>query len=310
MGPVRTLFFGSGTFALPVLERLASPDADLSARVRLVAVVTAAPRPAGRSAELRPTPVATAATARHIPAVAPASLRTSEVLDELRALRPDLIVLADYGRLIPADVLDLPRFGALNLHPSLLPRHRGAAPVPAAIAAGDATTGVSLMRMDEGLDSGPLLAQREVALDGTETAPDLEARLADLAADLLAASLPAWLEGRLEAQPQATTGVSLTRPLRRADGRLDAGRPARALERQVRALQPWPGSFLEGDGERLIVWRAGVEAGPASAAPGALVACGETLALQTVDGLLRLDEVQPAGRRRMSGAEYRRGRRH
>ncbi len=309
MGPVRTLFFGSGAFALPAMARLASPDPDLAARLRLVAVVTAAARPAGRTAELRPTPVASAATARHIAVLEPASLRTAETLDELRDLRPDLIVLADYGRLIPSAVLELPRFGALNLHPSLLPRHRGAAPVPAAIAAGDATTGVSLMRMDEGLDSGPLLAQREVALDGTETAPDLEARLAELGADLLAACLPAWLEGRLQAQPQATAGMSLTRPLRRADGRLDAGRPARELERQVRALQPWPGSFLESDGQRLIVWRAGVEAGAASGARGDLLPVGETLALQTVDGLLRLDEVQPAGRRRMSGAEYRRGRR-
>lgn len=309
MGAVRTLFFGSGAFALPAMARLASPDPDLAARLRLVAVVTAAARPAGRTAELAPTPVASAAAARHIAVLEPASLRTAETVDELRDLRPDLIVLADYGRLIPSSVLGLPRFGALNLHPSLLPRHRGAAPVPAAIAAGDATTGVSLMRMDEGLDSGPLLAQREVALDGTETAPDLEARLAELGADLLAACLPAWLEGRLEAQPQATAGMSLTRPLRRADGRLDAGRPARELERQVRALQPWPGSFLESDGQRLIVWRAGVEAGAASGAPGGLLPVGETLALQTVDGLLRLDEVQPAGRRRMSGAEYRRGRR-
>ena len=309
MGPVRTLFFGSGAFALPAMARLASPDPDLAARLRLVAVVTAAARPAGRTAELRPTPVASAATARHIAVLEPASLRTAETLDELRDLRPDLIVLADYGRLIPSAVLELPRFGALNLHPSLLPRHRGAAPVPAAIAAGDATSGVSLMRMDEGLDSGPLLAQREVALDGTETAPDLESRLAELGADLLAVCLPAWLEGRLQAQPQATAGMSLTRPLRRADGRLDAGRPARELERQVRALQPWPGSFLESDGQRLIVWRAGVESGAASGARGDLLPFGETLALQTVDGLLRLDEVQPAGRRRMSGAEYRRGRR-
>ena len=165
-------------------------------------------------------------------------------------------MLADYGRLIPPAVLDLPRHGALNLHPSLLPRHRGAVPVPAAILAGDATTGVTLMRMDAGLDTGPILAQRSVDLDGTEVAPALEARLAALAADLLEETLPDWLAGTLQARPQPVEGATLTRPLRRADGWLDPARPAVELERQVRAYQPWPGSFVEADGERLVVWRA------------------------------------------------------
>jgi methionyl-tRNA formyltransferase len=218
-------------------------------------------------------------------------------------------VLADYGRLIPAAVLELPRHGALNLHPSLLPRHRGASPVPAAILAGDGSTGVTLMRMDEGLDSGPIVAQRVVPLEGTETAPQLEERLAVLAAELLVETLPDWLAGRLTARPQAEEGATLTRPLRRADGRLDAGHPALELERQVRAYQPWPGSFIETDGERLIVWRAAVLEGLAEGTAGALVPAGDTLALQTSAGQLRLDEVQLAGRRRMGGAEYRRGRR-
>ena len=149
----RTVFFGSGTFALPALARLADGVSPGAALVDLAAVVTAPPRPAGRRGELRPTPVALAAEARGIPVLTPVSLRRDEVLSELRALGADLVVLADYGRLIPAALLDLPRHGALNLHPSLLPRHRGAAPVPAAILAGDAVTGVTLMRMDEGLDT-------------------------------------------------------------------------------------------------------------------------------------------------------------
>ena len=165
-------------------------------------------------------------------------------------------MLADYGRLVPSAVLDLPRHGALNLHPSLLPRHRGAAPIPAAILAGDAETGVTLMRMDEGLDTGPIVAQRRVPLSGDETAPELEGRLAEVAAELLVATLPAWLAGRLDATPQPEDGATLTRPLRREDGRLDPVRRRRELERQVRAYQPWPGSFLDDGPTRLIVWQA------------------------------------------------------
>jgi methionyl-tRNA formyltransferase len=314
---VRTIFFGSGPFALPALARLADEVARGAALVDLAAVITAPPRPAGRRAELQPTPVALAAEARDIPILTPVSLRRDEALSELRAIGADLVVLADYGRLVPATLLELPRHGALNLHPSLLPRHRGAAPVPAAILAGDLMTGVTLMRMDEGLDSGPILARREVPLDGAEIAPDLEARLAAVAADLLVEMLPGWLAGTLEARSQPTEGATLTRPLRRGDGLLDPERSAVELERQVRAYQPWPGSFLEAEGERLIIWRAVPVEGPDEAEVpdpavgrvGALVPLGGTLALRTSKGLLRLDEVQPAGGRRMSGAEYRRGRR-
>lgn len=315
MERTRTVFFGSGTFALPALEALADPSSPTASLVELLAVVTAPPRPAGRRGELQPTPVAVAAESRAIPVLTPASLRTDASLAELRALDPGLIVLADYGRLIPRAILDLPHHGALNLHPSLLPRHRGSAPVPAAILAGDHTTGVTLMCMDEGMDSGPIVAQREVTLDGTETAPQLEARLADIGAGLLVAALPAWLDGTLAARPQPDAGITLTRPLRRADGRLDPARPAVELERRVRAYQPWPGSFLEVPGsggradDRLIVWRASVEEAAVAHPMGTLVPSGDGLALQTSHAWLRLDEVQPAGGRRMSGAQYRRGRR-
>jgi methionyl-tRNA formyltransferase len=306
----RILFFGSGPFALPVLERLADP-----ALGDLVAVVTAPARPSGRHGELRATPVGAAAALSGVPVVTPSTLRSEGAVAELRDLEPDIIVLADYGRLIPSAVLGLPRFGALNLHPSLLPRHRGASPIPAAILAGDQRTGVTLILMDQGLDTGPVVAQRPVALDGSETTPELEAFLAQLAAELLAMSLPAWLAGDLEAKPQPADGASLTRPLGRADGRLDASQPAARLERQVRAYQPWPGSWMEHRGERVIVWRATVLDQDASTDPGAasrpgdLVALGDEVRLVTGDGLLRLDEVQPAGGRRMPAADYLRGRR-
>jgi methionyl-tRNA formyltransferase len=171
------------------------------------------------------------------------------------------------------------------------------------------------MVMDEGLDTGPIVAQRPVALDGTETAPELESFLAQMAAELLATSLPAWLAGEIEPQAQEEAAATLTRPLRREDGRLDATMPATHLERQVRAYQPWPGSWIASDDARIVVWRATVVEAPVTRAatggppPGAIVGVAGWPVLDTADGGLRLDEVQPAGRRRMEGAAWLRGRR-
>jgi methionyl-tRNA formyltransferase len=300
---VRTVFLGSGGFGARALRRLADhPDVDV------VGVVTAPPRPAGRGK--RPTPTEIDAVARELGAPAiltPGRLRAPEAVASVLDLDPGLAVLADYGQLVPASLLELPH-GALNLHPSLLPRHRGATPIPAAILAGDAETGVTLMRMDEGLDTGPIVAQRRLPLTGTETAPDLETTLAAGAADLLGESLGPWLRGELATHPQPVEGATLTRPLRREDGRLDPSRPAVELERRVRAFQPWPGTFVEAPTGRLIVWAA--EALPAR--PGDRPATfvdvdGDGIAVVTADGRLRLVEVQPAGGRRMTGAAFRRG---
>jgi len=298
----RTLFFGSGPFAVPILEALADAP-----EVELVAVVSAPDRPAGRGGAMQAVPVARRARELGLALLQPARIRSPEAIAALERLRPDLCVLADYGQLIPVPLLELPGRGFLNLHPSLLPRHRGAAPIQAAILAGDRETGVSLIRMDAGLDSGPIVALERVPLTGSETTPELEARLAVAGAALLRRSLGPWLAGALEARPQSTSGVTLTRPLRREDGRLDPGRPAVELERQVRAYQPWPGSFLETSAGRLVVWRATVRPAPREGVPGELVAEGDGLGLVTVAGSLGLDEVQLAGRRRMAGAELRRG---
>jgi methionyl-tRNA formyltransferase len=299
--PARVAFVGSGPFGVETLRRLtASPS------VELVGIVTAPPRPAGRSREPKPTPIAIAARAMWIPILTPDRLRAPESVAEVLALRPDLLVLADYGQIVPPALLDLPH-GALNLHPSLLPRHRGASPIQAAILAGDRETGVTLMRMDAGLDTGPIVAVERVTLDGTETAPELERRLAILGADLLERSLEPWIRGDLPATPQPSEGATVTTPLRRDHGRLDASRPAAELERQVRAYQPWPGSWLKTNVGRLVVWSA--EAAPADGGkPGEIVADADGIALLTAEGRLRLVEVQPAGGGRMSGAAFRRGR--
>lgn len=301
-GRARTIFLGSGAFGRAALARLhGHPD------IELVGVVTATPRPAGRGRQLTPAQIDVAAQELGISVILrPGRLRAPDAVAGVLALRPNLIVLADYGQIVPAPLLDLAH-GALNLHPSLLPRWRGASPIPAAILAGDAETGVTLMRMDAGLDTGPIVAQEVVPLDGRETAPELEARLAAVAADLLDRSLPAWLDGQIEVRPQPTEGATLTRPLRREDGRLDPTRGAVELERQVRAYQPWPGSYLELDAVRLVVNRASVAPGRPGDRPGDLVVDNGRPALATTDGRLLLEQVTPAGRRSMPGDAWLRG---
>ncbi len=238
----------------------------------------------------------------------PERLRDPDFLAALAATRPAVGILADYGKILPPAVLDLPAHGILNLHPSLLPRHRGATPIPAAILAGDRETGVSLFRMDAGMDTGPLLASARTPVLPGDDAPALEERLASLATSLLGASIGPYLSGDLPPVPQATAGMSVTRPLRRDDGRLDPILPAAELELRVRALRPWPGTFVETADGRLAVLRAAVAEARDGDTPGGLVADDGGLALATGDGRLRLIEVRPANGRPMDGAAYRRGR--
>ena len=275
----------------------------------LVAVVTAPPRPVGRAGVVGKTPVGERAGQLGLPVLTPARLRDPAVVANVAALHPEIGVLADYWKLLPQAILDLPPQGILNLHPSLLPHHRGATPIPAAILEGDAETGVSLFRMDADMDTGPIVAINVVALSGDEDAPGLEVRLAAVAAGLLRLSLGPWLRGELPAVAQSRERVSTTRPFRREDGRLDPARPAAALERQVRAYRPWPGTFLQAPGGRIAVLRAGIAPTQPCDEPGRLVADdGSRLALATADGRLRLLEVQPAGGRTMDAAALLRGR--
>ena len=271
--------------------------------------MTAVPRPAGRSAAVTPTPVGERAARLGLPILTPDRLRNPAFATQLAALRPELGILADYGKLLPPAILGLFGRGILNLHPSLLPRHRGATPIPAAIVDDDAETGVTLFRMDAGMDTGPIVASEKIDVPGGADAPWLEARLAILAAGLLGSTLGPWLGGTLAAVAQAADGISVTRPLRRDDGRLDATRPAAELERKVRALRPWPGTFVEAAGGRIVVLRVAVAPSRAGDEPGWLVDDGVAgPALATSSGRLRLLEVQPAGGRPMAGAALVRGR--
>ena len=301
---VRTVFFGSGAFAVPSLDALAGDP-----RVDLVGIVTAPDRPAGRGRTILPTPVARRARTMWLPLLQPLRVGEPEVIDEIAALQPDLGVLADYGQIIPGRLLELPRLGILNLHPSLLPRHRGATPIPAAIAAGDPRVGVTIIRMDEGLDTGPIVATTEWPATGRETTPQLEAFAAREGATLLGRTLDGWVSGEIRPEPQPSEGVTITKRLRRDDARLDATRSATDLERHVRAYLPWPGSILETPAGRLVVHKASVAPAEPGDEPGSLVAQGDGLALTTGDGRLVLDEVQLAGRRPLGGTEFLRGQR-
>ena len=306
--PTRVVFFGSGAFAVPTLEALLARS-----DVLVAGVVTVPDRPAGRGGRMTATPVALTARERGVPLLQPARLRDAGTVAAIAELGPDIGVLADFGRIVPPPLLALPVHGFLNVHPSLLPRHRGAAPIAGAILAGDAETGVTVMAMDAGLDTGPVVATERWPLDGRETAESLEARAAVEGAALLDRILVPWLAGTVHAIPQLESAATLTRPLVREDGRLDGHEPAAVAERRTRAFRPWPGTFVElRPGERLLVLEASVAPAVPGDRPETLVPDGsgdrQGVALVTSDGRLRLERVRPAGGREMTGAAWLRGR--
>jgi methionyl-tRNA formyltransferase len=298
----RVVFMGTPDFAVPTLMALADASA-----VDVVGVITQPDRRAGRGQRLLLSSVKQAALARDLPLFQPRSLRTAEAMAQLVTWAPDVIVVAAFGQILRQDVLELPPFGCLNVHASLLPRWRGATPIPAAILAGDKITGVTIMQMDVGLDTGPILAQREEPVEPEDTWETLEPRLAQLGAELLVETLPPFLAGELLPQPQPAEGATYAGQLSKDDGLIDWSRPAVELDRQVRAFHPWPGAFTKLRGERLKLVR--VVALPdwrGDAPPGTVFALnGETVvAVATGEGALRLDEVQLAGRRSMDISSF------
>lgn len=295
----RLAFLGTGTFAVPLLSRLPELAAELL-------VITQPDRPAGRGMQARATPVAAWARDHDLRVETPRRLRSDEGRALLRSFAPDGLLLAAYGQLVPADLLEVAARPPLNVHPSLLPRHRGAAPVAGTILAGDTQGGVTLMVMTPQLDAGPIVAQWAVPLTGRESTPELEERLARLAANEVPAELERWAHGETSAQPQDEALATMVRPFSRASGWIDWRRPAEEIDRQIRALQPWPGAWTTLDGRRLHVRAAHPVAGVDDVPIGCLLP-GQSPRAATGRGALALDVVQPEGRAAMAGDAWRRG---
>jgi methionyl-tRNA formyltransferase len=296
---LRVVFMGSPEFALPSLERLAE-------HYSIVGVVTQPDRPAGRGMSLTPPPVKLLSDRLGLPTIQPARLREPAAWEQLQAWQPDLIAVTAFGQILRPNVLDLPRFGCINVHASLLPRWRGAAPIQAALLHGDAVSGVTIMRMDAGVDTGPMLAQREEPIGEYDNAVSLAARLARLGADLLVETLPAYLAGSLIPQPQEHEKATRAVMIEKEAGLLNFDQPAQVLAWQVRAFQPWPGTFFAFQNGMLKVLRAHAEGGQ-DGVPGTHRVQAGHPAVNCAVGRLVLDEVQPPGKKPMAGDVFLRG---
>jgi methionyl-tRNA formyltransferase len=291
------VFAGTPGFALPSLDAVAA------SRHRIAAVFTQPDRPSGRGRRVAAGPVKSCALALGLPVAQPASLREGGAA-EVAAFAPDVMVVVAYGLLLPPAVLAVPRLGCLNVHASLLPRWRGAAPVARAILAGDAVTGVSIMRMDAGLDTGPVMLRRETPIGPRETAGELEARLAALGAGAIVEALDALAAGREAFEPQDGACATRAAKLTKSEARLDWREPAALLERRVRALNPWPIAETTLDGEQLRIHAAEAVPAGAGAVPGSVLAADAAgIAVMTGQGVLRLTRVQLPGRRVVGAAE-------
>ena len=295
---IRVVFMGSPDFALPTL-------AALDRHYSVAGVITQPDRPAGRGRVLTPPPVKQLAVQLGIDVIQPAKLREAEAQEALKAWAPDLIVVAAFGQILRSSVLELPCYGCVNVHASLLPRWRGAAPIQAAILHGDAESGVTIMKMDAGIDTGAILSQRALPILPEDTAGNLSVRLAEEGANLLIETLPAYLAGAVTLTAQDETRATYASMLTKEQGELDFSKPAESLERQVRAFQPWPGAFAFFQGEMLKVLCAHVDGNAAVPSQRAIVQ--NLPAVGTASGWLVLDEVQPAGKRPMSGDVFLRG---
>lgn len=285
---MRVVFAGTPSFALPCLRVLVESDCDI------LAVLTQPDRPAGRGRALRASPVKQLALEAGIPVDQPA--RLSDVAERLAAMHLDLIVVVAYGLIVPETVLATPALGCVNVHASLLPRWRGAAPIPRAIEAGDAESGITLMQMDHALDTGAILAQRSISVYPTDTAGTLHDRLAELGAELLRASLPALERGELRPRPQTEAHASYAARLSKSEARIDWRLPADVIERKVRALNPWPVAYTEHRDVRLRILRASVRDETGDVPPGTVIWAGRHgVAVQTGSTTLVAETLQRAG---------------
>jgi methionyl-tRNA formyltransferase len=294
----RIVFFGTPAFAVPSLRALLDgPDT-------VFGVVCQPDRPAGRGQRVHVPPVKELACARWVPVAQPEKVRTPEFLDTLRSWDPELIVVAAYGRILPRAVLDLPRLGCINVHASLLPRYRGAAPIQWAIMRGEEVTGVTIMQMNERMDEGDILLQREVRIGPQETGGELQERLAAVGADALGEVLETLHGGTLHPRPQDHEAATLAPMIKKENGRIDWARPAEEIARQVRAFNPWPSAYSTLQGKLVKIHQAHVRPESPNDPPATVVAIDDTVCVATGAGTLAIEELQLEGRKRLRAAEF------
>jgi methionyl-tRNA formyltransferase len=296
---MRIVFMGSPSFAIPSLMALAHHH-------EVVGVVTQPDRRAGRGRDMRSSEVKIWSLAHELPIIQPRRIKDEDHIHEINAWEPEIIIVAAYGQIIPPAILELTDLGCLNVHASLLPRWRGAAPVQAVILNGDQETGITIMRMDEGLDTGPILSQANTIIDETETGGELADRLSVMGAELLIDSLPPYLAGTLRPIPQDDTLATYAPMLKKVDGEIDIRKSATLLARQVRAYEPWPGSFLNWEGRRILIRQA--HALPDQIGEAGLISEVDGFpALSATEGTLVMTVLQTAGRKAVSGEAFLRG---
>ncbi|HEX3723647.1 MAG TPA: methionyl-tRNA formyltransferase [Nitrolancea sp.] len=300
--PLRTLFFGSPQFAVPTFRSLANDE-----RFSLDLVITQPDRPSGRGRKLVEPPVKSAAQDAGVPVWQPETLRTIDARERLAECDADLFVVVAYGELFKRSILQLPRHGCLNVHPSLLPRYRGSAPIQAAILNGDRETGVSIIQMVRRLDAGPIVAQQRISLDGSETGGSLGEALAELSARMIPDVAVAWSTNTIEALPQNEDEASYTRELRKSDGLIDWTEPSSAIERKVRAYSPWPSAWTRLNGRRVVIVASEAIDGSDDAQPGSVTHSKNGVIVACGAGSLRLVSVQPEGRSTMPAESWFRG---
>ena len=298
MKDARIIFAGTPEFSVPPLRAL------LDSRHRVVGVYTQPDRPSGRGRKLSPSPVKEVALDAGLPVYQPVNFKDPASVSELAALGADLMVVVAYGLLLPKAVLEAPRLGCVNIHASVLPRWRGAAPIQRAVLAGDRSSGVTIMRMEEGLDTGPMYLVEEVPLADDETGGSLHDRLSVLGAEALMKALPGILDGSLEAQPQDDGKACYARKLDKSEAWIDWGRPAAEIERQVRAFNPWPVAQTRFEDANLRVWRARAIGGVGGTPGTVMNATRNGIDVATGDGLLRITELQLPGKRAMGAHDF------
>jgi methionyl-tRNA formyltransferase len=296
---MRIVFIGTGEIGVPTLEAL------LKSEHEVVGVVTQPDKPVGRAQIIEPPPIKKTLAKANMPILQPLRIKDQQAIEDIGVLKPDVIVVMAYGQILPRDVLEIPKIACLNLHASLLPRWRGAAPIQAAIAGGDPETGITVMHMDEGLDTGDILLQRRIDIRSNDTGGSLHDRLAQIAPKALLESLGMLAERTAPRTPQDNTLATYARKLKREEGKIDWSEPADAIERKIRAFNPWPGASMKIERQTLKIFSAFVV--DLSGEPGEILRSEDELVIAAGKGALSVSEVQLEGKRRMSASEFLRG---